>query len=465
MASLVAAVHRNRRPVTALLIAALAFGATVAVSSWPQQQVGAVAAGLPTATPAASAGPSAAPTPAPSRDAVGGGDDPATPPPAGGPLSTILPEPVATEAPRAGPQAVPDALAARLQRRLDKLRARYAIPGVSATVILADGSTWTGTSGMANVKKKTRVKPDTAFALASVSKTYTAALVLALANEGTLDLDARVSALLPKVRIAGKATVRQLLDHTSGLPDYFLHGKIDRALFADRDRAWTSRDVFKYVGKPIFPAGRGWYYSNTNYALLGLVAEAVDGRPLAEQLRSRFFEPLGLDHTWEQVDEEPQGPVAHGYRVTGSTSRPTFTDLSDGTTVVPFTSVVTAAAGAGSVAGTSGDVARWARALYAGEVLPRDTVRAMIADARKTAKFRPKIGYGLGVQVTTLDGRPAIGHSGRLAGFRSVVRYLPSEGITIAVLTNEAKQDPTVIARALLRIVSPPPPEPSPSTR
>jgi len=104
-----------------------------------------------------------------------------------------------------------------------------------------------------------------------------------------------------------RLTVRQLLDHTSGLPDFFLNGKIDRALVTDRARKWTTRDSFRYVGKPIFPAGKGWYYSNTNYALLALVAEAVDDRPLSEQLRSRFLDPLGLDHTYEQIDERPAG--------------------------------------------------------------------------------------------------------------------------------------------------------------
>jgi CubicO group peptidase (beta-lactamase class C family) len=88
----------------------------------------------------------------------------------------------------------------------------------------------------------------------------------------------------------------------------------------------------------------------------------------------------------------------------------------------------------------------------------------MIGEARTTARFHPKIGYGLGVQVATLDGRPTLGHSGRLVGFRSVVRHLPDEGITIAVLMNESNTDPTIIARALLRIVSPPKLEPAPSS-
>ena len=456
------AARRSRRLVTALFVALLAFTGTVAVVSWPRSTPVPVSAALPTAGDTQPAGTLPEASPAPSRDIAGGGAElPASAPP--NPVAVAPVAPTAAPPEEEDALAVPEVLDRKLQTRLNKLRSKYAIPGVSVSIILADGSTWTGTSGFANVRKKTRVEDDTAFALASVSKTYTSALIMALAAEGKLDLDTRVSTILPKVRIAGKATVRQLLDHTSGLPDYFLNGKIDRALFGDRAREWTTRDSFRYVGKPIFPAGKGWYYSNTNYALLALIAEEVDGRPLSEQLRSRFLDPFGLDHTYEQIDERPSGPIARGYRVTGSLSRPIYSDLSDGSKAMPFTSVVTAAPGAGSMAASSSDVARWARALYSGEVLPRETVGAMVGDARKTARFRPKIGYGLGVQVTTLDRRPTLGHSGRLAGFRSLVRHLPADGITIAVLTNEADTDPTIIARSLLRIVSPSKPAPSSS--
>jgi D-alanyl-D-alanine carboxypeptidase len=461
------AVRLRRRSLAALLIATITFAGTVAVASWPRQPAtGPVAAAGATDAPASEGAGSAPATP--THEIAGGGDIQASASPNSGPGPSVVPGTVGEGAapPAEDGPAIPEALDRKLQSRLNKLRSKYAIPGVSVTIILGDGSTWTGTSGLSNVRKKTPVKEDTAFALASVSKTYTAALILALADEGTLDLDARVSGLLPKIRFTGSVTVRQLLNHTSGLPDFFLNGKIDRALFADRSREWTTRDAFRYVGKPVFPAGKGWYYSNTNYALLGMIAEAVDGRPLAEQLRSRFLEPLGLDHTYQQVAEKPRGPIARGYRVTGTLSRPVYIDQSDGSKVMPFTSVVTAAGGAGSMAASSGDAARWARALYAGDVLPRATLREMVGEARNTARFRPKIGYGLGVQVATLDGRPTLGHSGRLVGFRSVVRHLPDQGITIAVLMNESNTDPTIIAKALLRIVSPPPkvePESSPA--
>ena len=127
-------------------------------------------------------------------------------------------------------------------------------------------------------------------------------------------------------------------------------------------------------------------------------------------------------------------------------------DLSDGTTVVPFTSVVTAAGAAGSIATSAGDLARWARALYGGTVLGPEMRAAMLADVLRTTAYKPSIAYGLGVQVVTIDGHATLGHSGRLLGFSAVMRWLPAEGVAIAVLTNQSRTDPNVVLRALLRI-------------
>ena len=110
---------------------------------------------------------------------------------------------------------------------------------------------------------------------------------------------------------------------------------------------------------------------------------------------------------------------------------------------------------AGSVAASSGDLARWARALYGGYVIPMDLVSAMVDDATATAKLRPSYPYGLGVQVLRIDGRTALGHSGRLVGARSVMRWFPDLGIAIAVLTNESRFDPAPVLRDLLAVVAP----------
>jgi CubicO group peptidase (beta-lactamase class C family) len=119
--------------------------------------------------------------------------------------------------------------------------------------------------------------------------------------------------------------------------------------------------------------------------------------------------------------------------------------------VMPFRSVVTAAGGAGSIAATAEDTARWMQAFAGGKVLSPVMQAAMIRDTAYTRALHARITYGLGIQLVTIDGHVALGHSGRYLGYRNVVRYLPSEGVTIAVLTNQGVVDPSVVAAKLLR--------------
>ena len=351
------------------------------------------------------------------------------------------------------PPSATDATRRALTLRLGSLRATYGLPGVSAAILFADGTMWRATSGFADVGARRRLTANTEFAVASISKTFLAAQVLILAEEGKVDLETPVTTYLPDLAIDPAVTVRQLLDHTSGLHDYFYDPDIDEALLADRKHAWTAEEALTYVGKSYFEPGKGWHYSNTNYLILGLLAESIEQAPLAEQLHTRFLTPLGLDHTHYQGVDVPLGPLARAYRFDGPGLRLPPIPLTDGTDIVPFTSVVTAAGGAGSIASTAEDLVTWAKALYGGSVLSPASFSAMVVDAQLTAPFKPSIPYGLGVQEATIDGRPTLGHSGRLLGSRSVVRWLPDEGIAIAVLTNQSRNDPGLVARALLRVV------------
>jgi D-alanyl-D-alanine carboxypeptidase len=358
------------------------------------------------------------------------------------------------------------AVETRLQATLDRLRAKLAIPGMSATVVFADGTSWSGASGLADVAAKTPITPSTRFAYASMSKTFTSALILELVGEGRLRLTDSAAARLPTglpLVVDRRITVGMLLDHTSGLADYFLNPKIDAALQRAPTRVWTAADALRFVGKRLSPPGKAWHYSNTNYLLLGLIAEKVMGRSLATEIRERFLDPLGLTSIRYQAVEAGLEPLAHGYRFVGTkpTARPI--DLADGTGVAPFRSVVTAAAGAGSLAGTSDDLVRWARALYRGDVLGPIGTGLLLSDFNKTTGYLPGVSYGYGVQALSIDGHPSLGHSGRLLGFQGVVRHFPLDGLTIAVLTNQSRQDPGAVLRALLRVVIPPPPAPSPS--
>jgi D-alanyl-D-alanine carboxypeptidase len=143
--------------------------------------------------------------------------------------------------------------------------------------------------------------------------------------------------------------------------------------------------------------------------------------------------------------------VAHGYRFASASKAAKPIDLSDGSPVVPFTSVVTAAGAAGGFASTAEDLARWAQALYGGDVLAPQ-YRAAMVDVTRSAAAKSAIPYGYGAQAVEIDGRPTLGHSGRLLGFRGALRYLPDQRISIAVLTNQSRTDPATIVRSLLRL-------------
>jgi D-alanyl-D-alanine carboxypeptidase len=407
------------------------------------------ATGTPPPTPASTTAlPSAAsPSYAPGSPAasVPAATSPSPGPVAGAPPTAVPPTSITR--PRLAP-----ATRLALQARLDRLRERYAIPGISVAIVLPDGSTWLGVSGMADVAAEKPVTRSTSFAIASVSKTFTAALILALAEDGRIDLNAPVRQYLPALKkISVKVKVRHLLDHTSGLRDYFFHASIDKLLLSRPDRRWDATQAMKYVGKAYFEAGKGWHYSNTNYLVLGMLAEAVGDAPLADQVRARFLRPLDLDHTWYQPEDKAPVDVAHGYRFASSARTAPAIDLSDGTPLVPFTSVVTAAGGAGGFAASADDLAHWAHALYGGDVLTPEYLEAMV-DVAGTAAVKAAIPYGYGVQAIEIDGRRTVGHSGRLLGFRSAVRYLPDQGLSIAVLTNQSRTDPGPILRSLLRL-------------
>jgi hypothetical protein len=172
----------------------------------------------------------------------------------------------------------------------------------------------------------------------------------------------------------------------------------------------------------------------------------------------RLLEPLGLDATWYQAVETARAPLAHGYRLPGTKLTVKPVDLDDRSGVAPFRSVVTAAGGAGSMAGTSGDLARWGRALYSGRVLGPQGTATLLGAFTRTTSYLPGVAYGYGVQALSIDGHPSLGHSGRLLGFRSAVRHFPLDGLTIAVLTNQSRADPGVVVRALLAAAVAPPP-------
>ena len=411
---------------------------------------GASPSGASSALPGSTSSPGTAATHDPAKGSPGSASPvPASPAPASPPASP-RPGPTPTASP-APPAAASKAMAARLDRALAAAQKTMALPGVEATVIFPDGSTWTGARGLADVKTGRAVRPDTPFAVASVTKTFTSALILRYVDKGAIRLDDRLSRWLPEWPNGKNISIRMLLNHTSGIPDYFKNPKFDAILNKSKKRVWTMEEVLAgYVRKGVvFPPGKGWSYSNSNYALLGLVAEKVGGAPWETLVRSELLTPLGLDSTYVQGAGHTPIPPAIAYRIIEGNGRLVPKARTDGTEIVPFTSVITAAGSAGAIASTSGDLARWARALYGGNVLSAATRRQLLTFV-KAYSYGSVTSYGLGASRVNFGGHVAYGHTGALTGTRAGIRYFPKEGVAVAVVFNRE----TFVGDDLVRILA-----------
>ncbi len=382
-----------------------------------------------------------------------------TPEPTASPtaLATPSPTPSPTPEPTPAPEpTVPPKVAAKLDRALARAKSSLLLPGVEATVLFPDGSSWTGSLGLADVATRRPVRDATPFAIASVTKTFTSALILRYVDDGQLDLDDPIARWLPDWPNARKITVRMLLNHTSGIPDFFKNPKFDAALNKSKKKAWTVDDVLTGYVRPgvVFAPGKGWSYSNTNYVLLGLIAEQVGGAPWRDLVHRELIEPLGLDSTFVQAVDEPPASPARAYRVLAGDSGWYMVARTDGTDVVPFTSVVTAAGAAGAMASTTADLARWARSLYGGSLLSKETRKEMLTFVRAYS-YGLGTSYGLGVSRAKFDGHTAYGHTGALAGTRAAIRYFPKEKVAIAVLFNRETYVGDDVVRILARALFP----------
>ncbi len=357
----------------------------------------------------------------------------------------------------AGAPAVDPELAAKLQVRLDQWRVSHRAPGVAAAVRLPDGSRWLGTSGSRTTGKSAKsVKPGTPFAIASLTKTFMAALILQLREEGKLGLGAKLSTWLPDYPKANKISIKMLLGHRSGIFDYFANPQYESRVFGRPKHHWRTGEILKLTGPRYCSPGTCYRYSNTNYVLLGIIVRKVTGKTPAQNIRQRFLEPLGLTETYFQGEEPIGREPAKGYWAIGRS----WIGFADGSRYRPNTSGATVADAAGAIVSSVRDVSDWQEALLGGDVLEPESLALML-------RFHPRSGYGLGMRYAVLDGRLAIGHGGSLRGYVSLMYRLPVDDLDVVVLTNLGRSNIQVLADKLTRTTLKhlePDPEPLPTS-
>jgi CubicO group peptidase (beta-lactamase class C family) len=312
------------------------------------------------------------------------------------------------------------------------------VPGASVLVI-RDGRVIVRRSyGLADIENHVAATPATNYRLASVTKQFTAAAVLILAQDHRLSLDDPVRRWLPTLPEATTpTTVRQLLTHTSGLIDY------EDVIAAGTSKQLHDSDVLHLLesqNQTYFPPGTNYRYSDSGYSLLSLIVAKAAGVDFASFLKERIFLPVGMSNTVAYEEGTSTVPNrAYGY------------SLSNGglSWVRNDQSLTSAVLGDGGVYSSINDLAKWDEALYGGGPLTADSLRLAFAPATPTDD--PNVAYGFGWRITG----ETVWHSGETTGFRNVIVRYPKHHFTVIVLTNRDEPEPYTTALAIARLFIP----------
>jgi len=293
--------------------------------------------------------------------------------------------------------------------------------------------------GLADVERRIPIGPRTAFDIASVSKQFTAMLAMILHQEGRLDYDTPVLRFLPEFsRFGDGMTVRHLLTHTSGLPDYY-----DALAASAGERGWvTNRDALAFLarqGEPVFPPGDRFQYSDTGYEMLALVLERAGGQPFGDLLRRRVFEPLGMTDT--RLRDRPDVPVPN--RARGYT-------LQDRSLVASPDHPLDCLAGSGAVNTTIGDLFRWDQALVTDRLVHRATIEEALRPMRLNDGTESP--YAFGWFLKRDHGHRRLEHPGSWLGFQAFIARYPDDRFTVVLLANRSDIDLGGLADRIVRI-------------
>ncbi|HKK27398.1 MAG TPA: serine hydrolase domain-containing protein [Gemmatimonadota bacterium] len=339
---------------------------------------------------------------------------------------------------------------ARVRHYADSL-ARAALesgPGAGLTIgVVRGGDTlvWGGW-GEANVELDAPTGPGTIYRIGSVTKQFTAALVMREAQAGKLSLDDPISKYVPDYDTHGKTvTLRELLGHTGGVPNYTASPDFSKEMRLDLSDeqvlAMGERDSLD------FDPGTAWSYSNTGFYLLGLVLEKVTGRPYDELVDDSLAAPLGLEHTsycWN-------GPIvpgrADGYAASdsvkgrGKLDHPVLVNAEELSMGSPFS--------AGALCSSAGDLVRWTGLLHAGKVVSPASYRLM--STPDTLPNGLVTHYGFGLFIGDLDGHRVVFHGGGINGFLTHLARYPDDDMTVVVLSNATSVNPGPIGEKIAR--------------
>jgi D-alanyl-D-alanine carboxypeptidase len=310
------------------------------------------------------------------------------------------------------------------------------VPGMTMSVYHRNSGLWLGASGKADLHNNVAMQSCNISRVGSTVKMFTATTILLLQEEGKLDIDDKISDYLEgdainKIENAEKATIRQLLQHSSGIFNYIQSTQFQTASLNDLIREWTSEDLLKYAyhKKAYFQPGEDVRYSNTNYILLGMLITKIEGKPFYQVFDEKLFIPLGLSFTsFAAEDPVPEG-IARGY-----------IDMYSNLQVLESTyfSGWDYYSADGGLISNPYDLSVFFSSLMSGQVLNPNSLAEMltwIAPGEPDTEFFP-MWYGLGIFKMDTPGGIAYFHSGDAIGYYCTMMYFPDDGTTVVYATN-----------------------------
>lgn len=327
-----------------------------------------------------------------------------------------------------------------LQARLDSLTGNRIIPGATLSVRFCDGTNISLASGLADVEKKIPMKPDDIMFSGSVGKTYVAAVILKLYEQGLIDLKEKVIAILQdadwflRFRNAPDITVEMLLNHTAGIPEYVYREELWEVIKENPDKEWSIEERLSYIiNEPSTnPPGEGWAYADSHYLILGLIIEKVTGRSYYEVLDELILVPCNLNNTFHSDRRSIQGLIPGYTNLTEEFQLP-HKVLNDNRYAFNPQLEWTG----GGLVSTVSDLTLWACQLYGGSVLKPETKKLMLTPAPYKTTLFENAGYGLGSFIARTDSVTWYGHTGFVPGYITYVQYLPDYNIAFALQVND----------------------------
>lgn len=332
---------------------------------------------------------------------------------------------------------VPQHISDSLQHILDIYQGSNSIPGISAAVNIYDIGIWTGTSGESF--ENTPLEPDMLMGIASNTKTFTAAMMLKLSEQGLVSLDDSLYHWLPNFNnIDSNITIKQLLRHNTGIADFWTPSWVS-IVFANPDSVWTPEDVLNFVGPPLFPAGTNVSYSNTNFTLAGMVIEAATGIEYETIIRDSILIPLNLNNTYLDGFETITEISAHPWH------------LGEDVNLIPRTAITTAAFSAGCIKSTPFDMVNWYDRLFNQNFLSENSYTELTDFINLSGSVN---GVGCGIFRMNYDNKTYYLHNGNIRGYASYTLYDTEDKHSISVLRNDTFINCENIAKALAKALN-----------